>query len=85
MAEVVAVVAAEVIETGPEVIETVPEVIGMALEVIKMVFVVVGNAHTIVTVLQARRTHLHFNSMTWVFITSLHQRLRQEDPPILGW
>lgn len=71
-------VAEAVAVAAEEVIGTVPEVIGK-------VSVVVGDVHMIVTVLQARRTHLCFYRETDIFIPNLYQRLGKEDPPILGW
>ena len=60
VAEVVAVVV-------DEVIEMVPEVIGKVSAVV-VVVVAVDGAHMIVTVLQARRTHFHFDRKAGIFI-----------------
>jgi SpoU rRNA methylase family enzyme len=74
-------VAEAVAVAAEEVIGTVPEVTGK----VSVVVVVVDDAHTIVTVLQARRTyHFHFAWETDIFISAPYQRLGKEDPPILG-
>ena len=77
--EAVVVAAAEVIEAEVEV-EAVPRgVMG------KVTRAAVDDVHTIVTVLQARRTHLHFHYELEIFSANIYQRLGKEDPPILGW
>ena len=48
------------------------EVIGTVPEVIERVSTVVDDVHTIVTVLQARRTHLLFDQKTDIFIAGYY-------------
>ena len=50
-------------------------VVAIAAGVIGEVLVVTGDVHTIVTVLQARRTHHHSDSEIMRFTLNPHQRL----------